>query len=170
MKYQWRHGSRFAGDAQVVGETVEKLREQNGSIVSGMLVAVAEDPSHPLHRYFEWDDTEAARKHRLYEERKLLYSITIVQRPDENALPIRAFISVVTGQNDRAYQSTQVAAQSASALDSGLELLARQVQGVAETIAGLAAFVSPAKARRLDLTRRVLLRAVDRLRKVLSTG
>ncbi len=36
------------------------------------MVDVAEDPNHPLHLYFEWDQSKAANAHRLWQARHLI--------------------------------------------------------------------------------------------------
>lgn len=45
-----------------------------------------------MHSWFEWDDTEAARAHRLYQARTLLRVFVIVEVNE--ATPIRAFVSL----------------------------------------------------------------------------
>ena len=49
----------------VVETTLAELVKQNGNVTPQMIVTEAEQPNHPLHEYFEWDDSEAARKFRL---------------------------------------------------------------------------------------------------------
>ena len=48
----------------VIDRVIDGLMRQHGRVDQKMLVAEARDPSHPLHGYFEWDDTIAAEKYR----------------------------------------------------------------------------------------------------------
>lgn len=47
-------------------------KNEGGKLIAAEVVEVARDPSHALHGYFDWDDTEAARKWRLVQARKLI--------------------------------------------------------------------------------------------------
>lgn len=51
--------------------------EKDGRLDPADVVEAARDPASPLHGYFEWDDTEAARQHRLGQARQLIRRIKI---------------------------------------------------------------------------------------------
>lgn len=51
--------------------------ERDGRLAPADVVAEASDPASPLHDYFEWDDSEAARKYRLSQARTLIRSIKV---------------------------------------------------------------------------------------------
>jgi hypothetical protein len=47
-----------------VNEELDRIYEQHGMLTKVLLVDTARDPKHPLHRYFEWDDTVAGERWR----------------------------------------------------------------------------------------------------------
>lgn len=65
-----------------------------GKLTAQMVVDAAKNEKSPLHGYFEWDDTEAARKWRLHQARNL---IRVVVQPYEalDSQPIHVWQSLV---------------------------------------------------------------------------
>jgi hypothetical protein len=66
----------------VTAEVIEALdqiaaRDADGLIVPEVVVAEAEDENSPLHKHFEWDDTEAAAQYRLAQARQLVARVRI---------------------------------------------------------------------------------------------
>lgn len=57
------------------------------------VVREAENPKSPLHSRFEWDDTEAARQHRLWQARQLI-SVCVEVIGELNPNPV--FVSLST--------------------------------------------------------------------------
>jgi hypothetical protein len=58
---------------------VAKIREleKEGRLSPNDVVDEAANPDSPLHTYFEWDDTEGARKYRLLQARTLIRTIKV---------------------------------------------------------------------------------------------
>lgn len=88
---------------------LEKIREERGILTPKEVVEVATPEDHPLHKYFIWDDTEAARRFRLEQARSLLRVAVTVIGKDEK--PIRAYVSLVddrqrTTNGDSEYRCT----------------------------------------------------------------
>jgi hypothetical protein len=60
------------GEAQVhkkakmkaIEATCQALISEKGTVTPNLLVETAQNPNHPLHEYFEWDDTLAAIRFR----------------------------------------------------------------------------------------------------------
>jgi hypothetical protein len=50
---------------QVIEESLAQIVKRAGALTAAAVIAAATDEEHPLHEYFEWDDTEAASKWRL---------------------------------------------------------------------------------------------------------
>lgn len=70
------------------------LRRRRGSITPEEVIAFAADENTALHAMFEWDDSEAARQHRISQARLVLrMTIEVVREYHE---PIRAFVSLST--------------------------------------------------------------------------
>ena len=85
MVYAWREGrsaSPYLSNVtpQVVGEELEKVREQGGGMIFPRAVIDHARPSDsPLHSCFEWNDTEAAEKFRIVQARGVIKSVEIVE-------------------------------------------------------------------------------------------
>lgn len=107
MIYQWKDGSHVRLDPQIAGEELERIRVLwNGRLDSKDVVREARSEDSPLHPAFDWDDASAAEKYRVEQAKYLIRSIeVIVERPDEEPTPIRAFVSVER-DNDRSYTTT----------------------------------------------------------------
>lgn len=89
---------------QVVGERISALSKSNGGkITPSNLIKDARSKNSVLHDLFEWDDTEAGKKFRLYQSRQILGSIietVIIQHKKET---IRSFFSVTSCNNKPIY-------------------------------------------------------------------
>lgn len=79
--------------------TVELLKlKKNGQIKPEDVVEAASDESSPLHSWFEWDDTEAARAYRIWQARVLIRTrVTIIQDSQE---PMRIFVNLTSERNE----------------------------------------------------------------------
>ena len=81
----WRTPGIFKADAQRV---CDELREIGDEITPEDIVQAAEDESTELHKCFEWDDTKAANKYRLYQARILTSQLVFVRETvDDKPLP-----------------------------------------------------------------------------------
>jgi len=98
--FEFADGARFqAGkhpDANVVGVHIEMLREKfKGELTPDDILDDAKHDNSPLHSFFEWDDTEAARQHRLKQARGLIRAVVaIYTSPDKPAQRMRAYVHV----------------------------------------------------------------------------
>lgn len=70
-----------------------KKANKEGLLTAEDTVSTAAHPDHPLHREFEWDDTEAAHKYRLVQARCLIRRI-VVTGPNEDESPLPKYISL----------------------------------------------------------------------------
>lgn len=104
--YRWKPNSHIRLDAEVAGEIFERLRtHNNGRLTPEMVAAEAQPKTSPLHDHFEWNDHKAARAYRIDQASHLIRSIEVEQVVEGQARPIRAYVSVVRGE-DRSYTST----------------------------------------------------------------
>lgn len=78
-EYRRKKGFRFKKlvDVEIVAAELDKLRD-NGELYPETVVKAAQNKKSPLHSYFTWDDTAAARLRRLDEARYLIRSIEVV--------------------------------------------------------------------------------------------
>jgi hypothetical protein len=100
--YRFKPWARLSGDPQQVGEEIERIRQDAGGTVSSRAVVEAARPDDaPLHRYFEWQDGDAAEKYREIQAAHLLRSIVVVETPGvEVTAPVRAFVSIREAKAD----------------------------------------------------------------------
>ena len=104
--YQWKKGSFVGGDAQLVGETCEKL-ERRGKLTPSNLVDESRPEDAPLHGMFEWDDAQAAELYREQQARCIINSVEVVIEGASE--PVKAFVSLRVGGTERRYERTEVA-------------------------------------------------------------
>jgi len=62
----------------IVRRELRKITSSAGKLTPEEVVNAARPDDHPLHRYFDWDDTAAAEKYRLYQARGLIRSVHII--------------------------------------------------------------------------------------------
>ena len=93
-RYYFRSGNFNAGvPAQVVGETIDSLRE-SGPVNAARLVEASRDIEAPLHTCFEWDDNIAAEKHREAQARRLISCVVVKGSEGEKPVTVRAYCSI----------------------------------------------------------------------------
>jgi hypothetical protein len=97
MQYKWKSGAYVNVSAQVAGEVCAEL-EQSGGLTPKRLVDVSRDPSAPLHKNFEWDDSVAAENYREQQARHII--ACIVTKPTEKSEPIRAFYNITRQEGE----------------------------------------------------------------------
>ena len=93
---------QLSQDEFLYGELVH-IQSLYGTITHTHVVDYAEAKESPLHRYFEWNNQEAAHQHRLQQARQLIASVTIVRHKEVPEL--RAFVSVIK-DGERQYLPT----------------------------------------------------------------
>ncbi|MBO0728571.1 MAG: hypothetical protein J2P57_04890 [Acidimicrobiaceae bacterium] len=79
----------------MTGGTIESiltdLYEERGRLVPEEVVEVASAPDHPLHSQFEWDDTEAARRWRIWQAGQLIRRVQVRIVDNDHEYSVRAF-------------------------------------------------------------------------------
>jgi hypothetical protein len=86
--------------AQAVGEALARLSHENDGVIAARdVVAEARVASSPLHEFFEWDDSAAAREHRLHQAKKLVKAV-VVQVPDSD-VELPAFSAVANDEKKK---------------------------------------------------------------------
>lgn len=69
--------THFKADAQIVGEELEQI-ERNSTITPQHIVEYAQrHADSELYKCFEWDDTEASRKYRIYQANHIICSLSL---------------------------------------------------------------------------------------------
>lgn len=94
-EYSFKQGFRSNLDAEIVGATIEQLSVTHGSVTADLLVEEAKHSDSPLHHYFIWDDSEAAKKYREDQARLLIRNVEVrIIQNNQSTEPIKAFINV----------------------------------------------------------------------------
>ena len=124
--FQFREGCHLRGDAQVVGERLESIRTKRNALTPDIVLQDARNIRSPLHEFFEWDESEAARKYRLDQAGHLIRAVQVTyedvpavtpRQIELTALPalttpvrpVRAFLVIRGDDGVLGYVETQAA-------------------------------------------------------------
>jgi len=75
-----------AAERQAMTDALVQLEARDGTITPDAVVRAAAEEASPLHRHFEWDDTEAAHAFRLEQARTLIRSVRVLVTTEERTL------------------------------------------------------------------------------------
>jgi len=73
--------SVFKANAEKCYQEIQQIGKE---VTPQQVVAAAEDPNCELHKCFEWDDSSAAEKYRLYQARNVMNNLIVVRHEVEN--------------------------------------------------------------------------------------
>lgn len=104
---KWREGYGFykGVDAQKVAEEVMSIGDE---ATTEQIVERARDEESELHKCFEWDDTEAAGKYRLWQARNLMHHLVIQERTVPQDRPEVRFFYKTTKSEGEGYTPTKI--------------------------------------------------------------
>lgn len=91
-----------------VFKELERIRKKSGGILHPEdVVKTARDEGNVLNKYFDWDDTTAAQKYRLFQARQLIrVSVKVLQRSDKSTT-IKAYVNLSDERHkEGSYRST----------------------------------------------------------------
>lgn len=85
-------------------EELGQLLRRDGVLLPEAVVERARDPESAMHDWFTWDDTEAAKAHRLWQARELIrVQVTVLPNTDT---PTRVYVSLPRDRSkDGGYRS-----------------------------------------------------------------
>ena len=98
-KFSWKAGAQFPVKAETAASTIRGLQNSLGrdSVTARELLDASRGEDSPLHSCFEWDDSIAAEKYRLWQARHIINSIEIeVITESRPAFKTRMFLNVAT--------------------------------------------------------------------------
>lgn len=132
-EFVFRAGSRVSGvTAAVARQELLRIQQEHGGIEPCTVVETAADPKNPLHPAFEWDDTEAARQHRLAQARGLIKSVRLVVADSPRTLP--AFLHVRVDRQ-ASYQPIEVVVQNQNLFDAAIAELGAKLESATRSVA-----------------------------------
>jgi hypothetical protein len=75
---------------QLTIQALESCRDSDGVLSTPNVVEAAKNPNSILHSYFEWDNEQAANKHRLEQAAKLIrsFKVSIVVTSHKMVVPL----------------------------------------------------------------------------------
>lgn len=121
---------------QARDELLSLSEQNNGVLMPEGVVAAAKAKSSPLHSYFTWDDTAAARKQRLWEARQLI--ACVVEYVPQVEREVRAFVSIASERTGGGgYRRTVHAMSDASYRKELLDMALRDLQRCEERYAAV---------------------------------
>ena len=100
-------------------DQLQKIHKKFGGITPAKVVSEAKRKRHPLHKYFDWEDTEAAKKWRLHQANSMISRVQIIVSPQDKRT-VNAFVSISDDDNRRFVAM-------AEAMISGVPILASKV-------------------------------------------
>jgi len=85
----------------VIERELDSIYKKHGTVTQKLILDEAQDPNHPLHQYFEWDDSIAAQKFRLHQALQMIQAtrfIAFIGQPQSppplvDGTPVRKLIS-----------------------------------------------------------------------------
>jgi len=94
--------------APIVGKEFERIEKVLGAVTPDTVVCEAKPAASPIHKFFTWNDGEAAKKCRLQEARRLIGSVATVEVTHNTSKPmiIRAFHSVESSKTEKSFSGT----------------------------------------------------------------
>lgn len=103
MAFQLREGySRVAIPIEVVADVIERLKRENGGMVTAkQVVDYARPADSPIHDHFEWDDAEAAERYREDQARNLIRCYYVIPDLGPDQPEDRRIANVRVVEDDR---------------------------------------------------------------------
>lgn len=101
MKEKAKQKGRFSDkDARAISKFLD-AHFPDGFVTAERVLELATPRSSPIHRFFTWDDSEAAKKYRLSQAQKLIQCVVV----EIDDLDVRKYTApvVVSAGGDRAY-------------------------------------------------------------------
>ena len=98
-EYKW-NGPNRPVSAEKVALHLQKLEEEKGSVTREDFLDSARPEDSEMHKLFEWDDSIAAEKYRLEQSNKIIHSIKITVKEQEDKEPVTMSAFVIPGYTE----------------------------------------------------------------------
>jgi len=103
-KYKARTGAKFTNnEAQIIGSTINTLRDTDGHITPVQIVDSAKSRDSPLHEFFEWSNRKAGKEFRLQQARDLISHIVEIVVVEGEKVEQRSFFAVSIPRQGNVY-------------------------------------------------------------------
>lgn len=124
MVYYSYKNKTFPVKAQDAGNELERIESKYNGISPTAVVKESEPKEAVLHKCFEWDNDKAAVHWREQQARVLIGSIYIAKVEEESKeeeTQVRAFVSIMSEENDKQYLSVSTVMNSENYTNQMLE-------------------------------------------------
>tara|TARA_B100000131_G_scaffold266922_1_gene265036 strand:+ start:12 stop:500 length:489 start_codon:yes stop_codon:yes gene_type:complete len=146
-----------------------KIRKKYGSLSASAVVTEAKKKRHPLHSFFNWDDTDAAKKWRLHQANMLIVRAKITFTTHEQQT-IKVFISVTDEENGRNFVYTADAVQDKELMLQLFDQLHTRIENIEAQLTALS-LLKGATATALKNAKTPIKRRKQQLQRLLqATG
>lgn len=82
-------------EKDIIRRELELIAKSRNGLMPSEVIKSAKSKSSPLHKYFIWDDTEAARRYRETQAAELIRRVKVeIQTSETKTITVRAFINV----------------------------------------------------------------------------
>lgn len=79
---------------EVIRNELVRIRKKHGKLTAEIVVREAESKASPIHRFFTWDNAEAAHKQRLAEAMQLIHRVHVTVQVAGEDRRMRELVSV----------------------------------------------------------------------------
>lgn len=112
--------------AKIVGMHLGKLAAMPAGLTPQAVVEDARRPTSPIHDLFDWDDSTAAKKYRIWQARHLIGTVKVIYSHNpKNTPPVRGIVNIRREiDDDEAMQRYVTTAQALSDPDLRAQVLA----------------------------------------------
>ena len=124
----------------VIERALQEIYDSNDKLTADLVVSTAQDPSSPLHPYFEWDDNVAAHQWRLNQARGLIARVKIFH---EDRPAVRAWVNVPSLSS---YQPAETVASDSDLLAEVLAGFLRDISRMRDRLRRFSEFADIANA------------------------
>lgn len=94
-KYSWKNGYSYGVSANVVGGVLNAIEKSKGEVTAKEFLEYSRPADSATHSMFEWDDSVAAEKFRLYQSGRIINQLAIEIVYTEDTTPQEVSINVI---------------------------------------------------------------------------
>lgn len=111
------------------------IYDRDGSLKPSVVVREAKKKTSPLHGYFTWDDTEAAREHRLWQARQVIKRVRVtIEEREEQFVHVPIVKMAGTTDREGEYKPVSVIVRQPSDYELAVNELLTKIHALQRTV------------------------------------
>lgn len=154
-------------ETSTIAQALKQILKADGTLTPNAVVKAAENPTHPLHSCFDWNDKSAAHEYRIWQARMLIKSVRVDVVYEDRTIAAPVYVRDPRKESDEQgyIETRRGSAPKELALDIFRQEISR-VESALERAQGVAVILKiEAPLRKLTTkTMRELDRLVERAR------